>query len=155
MVREAWVKPMTLVQKFEANEAIAAEPCWDVICKSNGYHKWPDGTVKTNNANHPEKWGSYEEFLGTPGTTNDSGHYNCDDAGHNQFSFDINSGTVTFLGENGGSSDGVVTGVYDNGDGVLGLGDEVYWVTQGYNGLAVRVLTWTHWGVITKTANRS
>lgn len=28
MGRKTWVKPMTFVQKFEANEAIAASPCW-------------------------------------------------------------------------------------------------------------------------------
>lgn len=35
MVRSAWVKPMTLVQKFEANEAVAAETCWYVECEGN------------------------------------------------------------------------------------------------------------------------
>lgn len=35
MVRATWVKPMTLVQKFEANEAVAAETCWYVECEGN------------------------------------------------------------------------------------------------------------------------
>lgn len=42
MKRTTWVKPMTLVQKFEANEAVAADPCWRVKCDwSQGW--WDDG----------------------------------------------------------------------------------------------------------------
>lgn len=40
MGRKTWVKPMTLVQKFEANEAVAA--CWSVGCNTeaaNNYEK--------------------------------------------------------------------------------------------------------------------
>lgn len=36
MVRATWVKPMTLVQKFEANEAVAANQCWYLICERGG-----------------------------------------------------------------------------------------------------------------------
>lgn len=34
MGRKTWVKPMTLVQKFEANESVAADTqCWYVACE--------------------------------------------------------------------------------------------------------------------------
>ena len=36
MEKKAWVKPVTLVQKFEANEPCAAEPCWRVTCEWSG-----------------------------------------------------------------------------------------------------------------------
>lgn len=37
MGRTTWVKPMTLVQKFEANEPVAADTqCWYVACE----YKW-------------------------------------------------------------------------------------------------------------------
>lgn len=37
MGKKAWVKPVTLVQKFEANEPCAADPCWRVKCE------WTEG----------------------------------------------------------------------------------------------------------------
>lgn len=36
MGKKAWVKPVTLVQKFEANEPCAADPCWRVTCEWEG-----------------------------------------------------------------------------------------------------------------------
>lgn len=36
MERKTWVKPMTLVQKFEANEPVAAESCWKISCDWRG-----------------------------------------------------------------------------------------------------------------------
>ncbi len=36
MGKKAWVKPVTLVQKFEANEPCAADPCWRVTCEWTG-----------------------------------------------------------------------------------------------------------------------
>lgn len=33
MGRKTWVKPMTLVQKLEANESVAATQCWNVACQ--------------------------------------------------------------------------------------------------------------------------
>ena len=36
MGKMTWVKPVTLVQKFEANEPCAADPCWRVICEWTG-----------------------------------------------------------------------------------------------------------------------
>lgn len=34
MAKKTWVQPMTLVQKFEANETVAAEQCWYVGCNT-------------------------------------------------------------------------------------------------------------------------
>lgn len=36
MERKTWVKPMTLVQKFEANETVAATQCWYINCEWSG-----------------------------------------------------------------------------------------------------------------------
>lgn len=36
MGKKTWVKPVTLVQKFEANESVAADPCWHVTCEWTG-----------------------------------------------------------------------------------------------------------------------
>lgn len=34
MEKKAWVKPMTFVQQFEANESVAADTqCWNVFCQ--------------------------------------------------------------------------------------------------------------------------
>lgn len=46
MERKTWVKPMTLVQKFEANETVAAQQCYGIRCNINAANdlegdKWP------------------------------------------------------------------------------------------------------------------
>lgn len=38
MERKTWVMPMTLVQKFEANEAVSA--CWGVACDTETANRW-------------------------------------------------------------------------------------------------------------------
>ena len=45
MAKKTWVKPMTLVQKFEANESVASQ-CWLVKCeRPRSYTWWYDGWV--------------------------------------------------------------------------------------------------------------
>lgn len=40
MAKKTWVKPMTLVQKFEANESVAATQCYRVACDVSNDETW-------------------------------------------------------------------------------------------------------------------
>lgn len=40
MERKTWAKPMTLVQKFEANETVAATQCYRVACDVSDSATW-------------------------------------------------------------------------------------------------------------------
>lgn len=46
MGRTTWVKPMTVVQKFEANESVAADTqCWRVACERENSFTWWETTA--------------------------------------------------------------------------------------------------------------
>lgn len=59
MERKTWVKPMTVVQKFEANESVAADTqCWNVSCQRPWIN--PPGPLLTGWYGSP--WGTPINF---------------------------------------------------------------------------------------------
>ena len=53
MKRTTWVKPMTLVQQFEANEPVAATACWGVGCDTVAANSGWDDTHPQYHPNNP------------------------------------------------------------------------------------------------------
>lgn len=152
MVRATWVKPMTLVQKFEANEAVTA--CLEVVCESGRYGKYTAVPVKRETlgpTNHPAEkdganpWNRDDVLCVLAGTREHNGNV-CRQPNHNLV-FE-NDGTVH--GINGWwveySSD-------DDHDGIIEVGDRVYWCNdEGYWGQNFK---YNHWGTVTQGSNRS
>lgn len=59
MERKTWVKPMTLVQKFEANEPVAAIQCVRIACDTEAakHQFWHQaGYHDTNTCGNPDKY---------------------------------------------------------------------------------------------------
>lgn len=147
MGRKTWVKPMTLVQKFEANEAVAATTCFQIACQSDTKAGMLD-TIK-GKTNHPA------DLDGWPWTQGESFHSDivfgkhdgCREAPNNIFNFD--GTTLTFIGDSGEVDNGKIDAVIDaNHDGIKGnSGDRVYWHTWGTKPVN-REFVWNHWGEI-------
>ncbi len=76
MGRKTWVKPMTLVQKFEANESVAADTqCWRVACERPGgyfYHGLLEVHTACKDINN--QWLYDEDGNGTPDKMVELGH---------------------------------------------------------------------------------
>lgn len=150
MVRAAWVKPMTLVQKFEANEAVTA--CLQVVCESKRYGY---GFENRGETYHPadkdgENPWNRSEKLWTSGPR--KGH---DDNVCNQPNFNLVYGeNGKFQGINGWW---VVKQSDDDHDGITEVGDRVYWCNdETYDaGLWNEYLNYNHWGTVTQGSNRS
>lgn len=157
MGRTTWVKPMTLVQKFEANEPVAAAECYEIACESTV--KYDFGAAITNkdipyNGPNGMMWGAHEGYIegniGKVSSLPPSFEHNkngCKTASHNVFRIEGNE--ITFLLEYNGDRE--ITGDVDwrdlGSDGVLGTGDVVYWYTEKG---AVR---WNHWGRLQPISN--
>ena len=75
MGRTTWVKPMTLVHEFEANEAVAATQCWRVACERPGgyFHK---GLLEIHNPckDIDSQWLYDEDGDGSPDKMIELGH---------------------------------------------------------------------------------
>ncbi len=149
MVRSAWVKPMTLVQKFEANESIAA--CYEIVCESDreGKVDWGKDTT-VGKTNHPadidgsNPWNIDDDLCSGWITKKHSG---CKTASNNNLIFA--NGDVTY-----GGSDGWVAHTVDvNENGVIDADDRVYWCTEETS--AAYFWRWNHWGTVAQSANRS
>lgn len=147
MVRATWVKPMTLVQKFEANEAVTA--CLQIVCQSDTYcsgqiHHGEDHSP----ADDSPKWETGEDYKSSAMY---NAHSACKTPSNNSFSFD--TGVAVFTGDGGIDSiiDASNDGIYGNED------DRVYWHSTVPN----RVMFWdvyvklNHWGTVEKSSNRS
>lgn len=144
MGRKTWVKPMTLVQKFEANEPVAAGNCYSIICEST--FKW---NHQDSSAPNPNAWsakeGNYtysvfgDAYWGAPAPFD---HINCKEANSNIFH--VEDGKVTYLYEIGGKVDSGAVEVIDNADGVFGEGDIVYWYSR--NEITGGYIRHNHWG---------
>lgn len=145
MVRSAWVKPMTLVQKFEANEAVAAEGCYQVVCESKRYGdywlyqtKGPTGHPAEIDGSDP--WGRSDDLAGTSGTRKHDGNV-CRQPNFNLVYGDngkfqgINDWWVTYQSD-------------DDGDGITEVGDRVYWCNDEFYSLA-ESFRFNHWGTVT------
>ena len=145
MVRSAWVKPMTLVQKFEANEAIAA--CLQIKCNSDTYCSgagWIHGDDNSPPDDSP-KWETGEDY-GSNVWYN--AHSDCKTYTNNPFSFD--TGVAVFTGN--GGIDSIIDA---SSDGIRGNEDDrVYWHTF-HSGAFGKTLRLNHWGTVEKSSNRS
>lgn len=146
MERKTWVKPMTLVQKFEANEAVAADQCFEISCGSNT-RGGAFGTIKGSPDNPIEDgwpWKNRENFIGL--VDDKASHKGCKDPSDNIFNFD--GTTLTFYGNSGQVGNGEIDDIIDaNKDGIEGnAGDRVYWhTTEDYLG---QTMLWNHWGTL-------
>ena len=58
MGRTTWVKPMTLVQQFEANEYVASS-CWGVGCDTDAANTWESGHPQWNESADPGHWNNW------------------------------------------------------------------------------------------------
>lgn len=144
MVRSAWAMPMTLVQKFEANEAVAAEACLGVKCESqtkSGYLGKPQGST-----NHPESidgnpWGR-DEYLGASPAEGKNHEGTCKRPIDNGIIIDEN-GAVSYNGADGGGRFvTAIDSVTNSATAVVDAGDRVYWCTDS------SLYKWNHWGTV-------
>lgn len=146
MVRATWVKPMTMVQKFEANEAVTS--CLQLVCKSSRYVG--TGGLK-GDTNHPasldgpDPWGR-SEYLGASGWEhNDHRSDICHVAGNDRII--LENGTIEFTGDRW-----LAKHVDVNENGKVDAPDRVYWCeNSGLGGL----YKWNHWGTVEMTSNKS
>lgn len=149
MVRATWVKPMTFVQKFEANEAVAS--CLQVKCASKRYGE--NFSTKGETGHPAEKDGDNpwhrDESLTVSWLWAVRKHEGnvCREPNYNL----VYGSDGTFTGINGWwveyQSD------YD-GDGITEVGDRVYWCSdEKYS--AAESWRYNHWGTVEKSSNRS
>lgn len=143
MERKNWIKPMTLVQKFEANEAVAL--CWEVACKNDTYY---DGlawnTKKDSNAPRDE-WHFWKHSESINGEFIPFEHSDCNTASNNLFAED--NGNIIFKGEVAHDVRGGFEGWVDvDGSESITPKDRIYWYSQKKVGLIW--YTWNHWGEV-------
>ena len=131
----SWVKPRTEVQKFEANEYVAA--CWGVGCDvswSNDYEKQHGG----------DYW---------KGVTHDKAH--CGNSSNQVIFDDNNNGTADRMIETGTDGLGDLNCIiytdhsYNTIRDVstVKIGETIYWTTTAADGR-----TWNHKGTVFATA---
>lgn len=148
MERKNWVKPMTLVQKFEANETVANN-CFLIACESKATHD-TDSNAPGNLWKKPEGhylsgygWDS-AHYVGKP---DEFGHGNCQTASNNIFNID--GGNISFEREiNGASGDfyGVDGWSDEDQNDVISVGDIVYWYNTDISKIWRVGDRWNHWG---------
>lgn len=129
----SWVKPRTEVQKFEANEYVAA--CWGVQCDVDWANRYEMNE------------GDYNS-----GVTHDMAH--CGNAA-NQVIYDYNDdGTADAMFEEGTDGLGNLRcTIYSDPDysseksvSLVKPGDTIYWTTRAADGR-----TWNHYGTVFET----
>lgn len=146
MVRAAWVKPMTLVQKFEANEAVAATNCFLLSCDSNAYST---GAVIANRGEvSSTTWKEREGDNLSGGAPVGWKHELCENTSNNVFNY--GDGGIEFVSGTGYDT-GITWGGIDNWtdvdeDGKISDGDIVYWYTKQHSGLFD--YRWNHYGTL-------
>lgn len=141
MVRATWVKPMTLVQKFEANEAVAASGCLVVKCESKTRPGFPGGVSGSPGNPDGNIW-KRKEYLGWS-TVETNGHDGrCRNAIENGIIIDEN-GAVSY---NGADGDGrfvtAIDSVTNSATAVVDADDRIYWCTDS------GAYKWNHWGKV-------
>ena len=143
MAKKTWVKPMTLVQKFEANETVAAANCWAVACESEASY---------NHNDHPpfDPVGKWDGNESTNWIWFEHGGW-CADAKNNVFQ-ELDDGTIKFITEVGSGIDGgsFQTLIDNDGDKKISQGDYITWsTTKKSSPLITR--RWNHWGTVVNT----
>ena len=131
-MEKKWEKPVTVVEKFEANEYVAA--CFKLACGRGSDPSFPHGqhwkTGESGNVSH--------STIGTPNT--------CGDADANRVITD-DGGVFQSVGELNGEQ-GWLNGGLDyilqrDGDNTVDPGDVIFWHTNASDGRK-----WNHWGVV-------
>lgn len=130
-----WVKPRTEVQKFEANEYVAA--CWGVGCDVN----WSNQYEQEHDRDF---WN---------GVTHDEAH--CGNSSNQVIFDDNNNGTADRMIETGTDGLGNLNCIiYTDGSyntirdvSTVKIGETIYWTTTAADGR-----TWNHKGTVFATA---
>lgn len=134
-MKKTWENPRILVQQFVPNEYVAA--CYQLACSRGSYgNSYPD-----SNWGGPERGDVSHSTLGTPAT--------CGDVSANRV-ITSDGGVFQSVGEYNGEQgwlNGRLTNIVDNGDGVTGPGDLVFWYTEAGNRWS-GYRKWNHWGYI-------
>ena len=131
----SWVKPRTEVQKFEANEYVAA--CWGVGCDV-------DWSNKYEQEHDRDFWN---------GVTHDAAH--CGNSSNQVIFDDNNNGTADRMIETGTDGLGDLNCIiYTDGNyntirdvSTVKIGETIYWTTTATDGR-----TWNHKGTVFATA---
>lgn len=133
-MKKAYKTPTACAEEFMPNEYVAV--CWSVGCKNNT-------TYRNHNSNAPygNRWtveeGPYDRPFSHDG--------DCRNASNNYFRGNADGSNLSFVYEDShdqGNLSGGLDRWVDNGDGVVGSGDVIYWHTS--NGSR----TWNHWGYV-------
>lgn len=155
MGRKTWVKPMTLVQKFEANEPVAAiGQCYQILCKSDA----KAGFFVITDSGAPEyhwsrKEGYFDSVSIEGGFRASFKHDQCKkSASNNVFNVDVTNPSnpiITYVTEVGGNAD---EGAFEHwldysGDGKFGQGDIIYW-TNVIKETPTTGMRYNHWGEV-------
>ena len=134
MLKKNWEMPVTVVQKFEPNEYVAA--CYTLACLVGNGESAPYGAQW----NQDHWWVSIETDhspLGTPDT--------CGDKNANRILTNA-SGVITNIDEHNydqGWIPGALDKWYDeNNNDICDPGDVIYWHTYSSDGKR----RWNHWG---------
>lgn len=158
MGRKTWVKPMTLVQKFEANEPVAAiGQCYNVLCKSEAKYAYKFPSFIITDSGAPEYHWSHKEgyfnALGEGQASMSSGfaHGTCK-SDNNVFNIDLTNPAnpqIKYIQETGGVAD---SGEFEhwldyNGSGIFDAGDIIYWTNVENKGGGIG-WRWNHWGEV-------
>ena len=136
-MKKQWTSPRILVQKFEANEYVAA--CYMLAC-----HRGPNDDCSEGDFWNGREYGPSVSHspLGTPGT--------CGDASANRVITD-DGGLASSVGEfnkdEGWLSGGIDYIVQKDGNGTLDPGDVVFWHTEQKLGI-IPFKRWNHWGYV-------
>lgn len=131
-----WETPRIAVEKFEANEYVAA--CWSVGC-----------IVGDGNYGRYGSWDRWRQWNGDEPYGGDCHNHtgSCSHAVNNQFNVDAD-GRVSFYAENSsdqGSLNGGYTSYIDNdGNRQISDGDLIFWYTLSGN----KDRRWNHYGVV-------
>ena len=127
----SWVKPRTEVQKFEANEYVAA--CWGVGCDVNWSNKYEQEHDR-------DFWN---------GVTHDAAH--CGNSSNQVIFDDNNNGTADRMIETGTDGLGDLNCIIYTDDSyntirdvsTVKIGETIYWTTTAADGR-----TWNHKGTV-------
>lgn len=132
MSKKLWIQPMTLVQKFEANETVASQ-CFQIKCES--YTTYYDMVDESNPEDYP-KWESGQNHGGAIWFA----HNKCHEFGDTVLEY--GDDYVSFVSEKGGNPGHVDSWIDVNKNNKVDVGDRVYWYTKQ------ALYKWNHWGTI-------
>ena len=128
----SWVKPRTEVQKFEANEYVAA--CFKLACSVGS-----EGNIYGDRWKSPEKGDVSHSPKGTPQTCGDpsANRVITDDGGYFESIGEFN-------GEQGWIEGGLDYVLQMDGNSTIDPDDVIYWHTYSND----RSRKWNHWGYV-------